>query len=409
MLHQKQGVVFLYERNRAILADEAGLGKTRQVLEAAKLLIKTAKLLVICPTSIVPNWYAEAKKWGFPENKIVCVGLEHAFLKNYKELKKGSWGIIVLDESHNFRRLEAQRTRAFLDLIKKRECKIWFLTGTPIVKGAMDLFVPLSVCKPGVHGKYKDFISMYCHTKHNKWVPGGVEHFGVKNTALLKPFIDEVTLRRYKKNVVEDMPYKLISRIPLEIEARNFLAYNDPKLLRAITKHAENAGGGKLDEDVAETIQELALKKVKYVVDFIKDTLLEHPLVIFAHHRAVIYDLADSMRELDKTVEIVVGSMDKAVKFKHIQDFQAGKIDVLVVGILAGGIGHNLHRASRCVFAEFPWTWAALEQATDRLHRIGQKDCVNAYHCFAKDTFEERQLDIIESRKGYTKELFGLE
>lgn len=407
MIHQKEGIQFLLDTPRALLADEAGLGKTRQVLEAAKQFIKGRDLLVLCPTSIIENWKIESKLWDFPQNKITVVGYEYQFLHDIKTLLRRRWGVIVADEAHFLRNWEAQRTKLFHALIKGRDSKIWFLSGTPMVKGAMDLHPMLSIMEPGKWGKFKDFCADYCKVKPNQWKPGGIEYYGVKNVRVLSAAVSKLMLRRYKAEVVEDMPPKLVSEIPLILPQGQFDIFTSDGLVRAVAKAAEDGTAPK-DVEVCETIRELGLKKVDHVVKFIEDTLHPHPIVIFAHHRMVLYDLAEKLRDKGRRVEVLIGGMDKAVRQNYVNMFQKGELDDLVVGIGVGGLGINLFRSSRCVFAEFPWTWAALDQASDRLHRIGQTDCVNAYHCYAKGTFEERQLRVIEERKIMTKEVIDV-
>jgi SNF2 family DNA or RNA helicase len=122
----------------------------------------------------------------------------------------------------------------------------------------------------------------------------------------------------------------------------------------------------------------------------------------------VLYDIAEKLANKGRRVKVILGGMDKKIRQQYVNEFQNGELDDLVCSLNVAGVGINLFRSSRCVFAEFPWTWAALDQASDRLHRIGQKDCVNVYHCFAKGTFEERQLHAIEERKIMTGEVIGL-
>lgn len=408
LLHQKDGISWLHEHKRGILADEAGLAKTRQVLEAAKPYMRYRNMLVICPTSIIDKWWYEAERWGFPKDRLTIVGTEHGFLKNFETLRKGRWAVIVVDECHDFRRIEAERSRKLLLLLKKRDSRLWFLSGTPIVKGAMDFFVPFSLCEPGVHGKYKEFCEKYCKEKDNQWKPGGKEYYGVHNPKAIKAILQRIMLRRYKKDHLLDLPSKLISHVPMAIESRAFDKFTDAGLVKAVLKQVEAGGDNRLDEAYAETIQELGLKKVPYVAQFIKDKLSAHPLVVFAHHRLVLYDIAERLRDMGRKVHVIIGGMDKSVKFKYIQQFQKGQVDDLVCGILAGGTGHDFFRSSHCVFAEFPWTFAAMEQAEDRLHRLGQINCVNVYRCYAKDTFEDAQLRRIEERKSYTAETVGI-
>lgn len=407
MLHQKDGTAWLKSMKRALLADEAGLGKTKQVFDAAPEFLSHRKMLVVTPTSTVLNWYEEAKKWNFPIEKLVIVGTEQEFLRKIDEIKRGRYGVIVVDEAHMFRNLEAQRTREFLKFIKGRDARIWFLTGDPVIKGAMDLFVPLSVIEPGVHGKYKDFCEKFCQVKPNQWKPGGIEYYGTKNTKILNVILSRVMLRRYKKDHLDDLPDKTISRIPFDLGI-DLPIFTDDGIIRKIIRGVETAGVSiRSDSELCETIQDLGLKKVDHVLKF-AENLMSHPLVFFAHHRSVLYDIAEKLREKGFEVGVIIGGMDKNTKMQIINDFQNGKLDHVVVSILAGGVGINLFRSSRCIFAEFPWTWAALDQAASRLHRHGQKDCVNVYYCYAKDTFEENQLDAIEARREYTEQIVGL-
>ncbi len=406
MLHQKLGIQFLKENPRCILGDEAGLGKSRQVLEAAKDFVKGRNMLVICPTSITENWKDECRKWGFPESKFVVVGYEYGFLHHFAELKKRKWGVIVADEAHMLRNWSSQRAKLFRDLIKGRDSKVWLLSGTPLVKGAMDLHPLLSFVEPGVHGKYGEFCDKFCHKKPDQWSPGGFKWDGVKNGKVLNAILDRVMLRRYKMEEVDDLPEKIVSKIPLVLPSSNLDIFTSAGIIRAISQAVVN--GGTADPEIIETLQQLGLKKVDHVVKFCTEILHPHPLVIFAHHRLVLYDIAEKLREKGRKVEVLIGGMDKTARHLIVKRYQAGELDDLVCGINVAGVGINLFRSSRCVFAEFPWTWAALDQASDRLHRIGQKDCVNAYWLFAKNTFEEAMLRIIESRKDMTEEVVGL-
>jgi len=407
MPHQIDGIKFLMDHPRAILADEAGLGKSRQVLEAAKNYIKNRNLLVICPTSVIENWKEECRKWAFPEEKFVVIGYEYGFLHKLKDLKFRKWGVIVADEAHMLRNWSAQRTKNFRELLKGRDSRVWLLSGTPIVKGAHDLHSLLSFVEPGVHGKYKDFCEIFCKTKPNQWKPSGFEFYGVKNNRELNTILNRVMIRRLKSEELPNLPPKITSKIPLKMPQGNFDIFTNDGIIRKVIKLTEN-GGGLVDEEVAETLLQLGLKKVDYVIKFIEDTLLPKPLVIFGHHRLVLYDIAEKLRDKGRKVQVILGGMSKEVRQQYIYEFQEGKLDDLVCSIGVAGVGINLFRSSYCVFAEFPWTWAALDQASDRLHRIGQKECVNVYWCYAKGTFEEAQLRTIESRKTMTSEVIGI-
>lgn len=412
MPHQIEGVKYLLNRERCLLGDEAGLGKSRQVLEAAKEVIGKRRLLVLCPTSIAANWKIEAQKWDFPVNKLTVVGYEYAFLKHFDDLTKLKFGAIVADEAHMLRNWTAQRTVNFKELIKGRDSRLWFLTGTPLVKGAQDLHPLFSFIEPGKWGKYYDFCEKFCQKRPNEWRPHGYEYHGSKNEKQLNAALGRMMLRRYKDDVIDDLPDKIFTTVPVDCGTGSFDVFTNAGIIRSMEQAVELGGVSTLPSDeqtrLVETQKELGLKKVDRVVKFCEDILFPHPTVVFAHHRLVVYDIAEKLRDRGRKVEVLIGGVDKEIRQAHIAAFQDGKIDDLVVSIGVGGVGINLFRSSRCVFAEYPWTWAALEQAADRLHRIGQKDCVNVYMLVAKDSFEERQVQLIEQRKNMTEKVMGL-
>lgn len=407
MQHQREAITALLNNRRFLLADEPGLGKTRVLLEAAKERVGNRKMLVLCPTSIVRNWENEVAKWGFRADKIVIVGYEYQFLKMKKELLAGRWGVIVADEAHFLRRWEAQRTMQFKELLKGRDSCVWLCTGTPVVRGAQDMHTLLSFLQPGEWGKYGDFCEKYCKHRQNQWKPGGREYYGVKNGAELGAAVKSLMIRRYKKDVV-NLPDKIVSRIPIELPNNGtFDVFTNEGIIQEVLRAVEHGGMITMSEHVIETLQDLGIAKAAHVHKFCSDTFGNLPLVVFAHHRSVIHELVEKFGDEGRDVSCIHGGMSKDEKAIRVQDFQDGKLDVLVCGINVAGVGINLFRASYCVFAELPWTQAALDQAADRLHRIGQQNCVGVYYTYCRGTFEDRMLKLIEERKFTMKEIVG--
>jgi len=408
MQHQKIGIDFLLANTRALLADEAGLGKSRQVLEAAKHRVKGRKLLVICPASIKENWIQEAEKWGFPVSKLVVISLEYDMVYKLKEVSQHRFGAIVVDEAHRFRNWTAQRTKNLAKLLKGRDSCIWFLTGTPMVKGGHDFHFVLSHLKPGKIGKLGEFKKQFAKEIPDKWSPAGVRYEGVKNPRVLSKLLEDVMLRRYKREEIKDLPDKIETDVPVLLDCAKFDIFTDAGLIKAVEKAATRGSSAELPEEYAETIQQLGIKKIDLGIKFCEDILFPHPLVIFAHNRLVIYDIAEKLRDKGRKVHVLIGGMTTLQKQHAVDEFQRGKVDDIVCGIGVGGVGYNMFRASRCVFFQFPWTWADYDQASDRLHRIGQKQCVNIYNLVAKGTFEDRQVKIVRERKVMTAEVVGI-
>lgn len=402
--HQEQAIAFVSAHNRCLLADEAGLGKSRVVIETAKTCIGRRQLLVICPASLVPNWVTQVKLWKLPEKKVTIISYDKLLIY-LKDIIKGRYGMIAIDEAHYIKNWKAQRTKNVKTILKGRDSKTVFLTGTPIVNGAMDLHTILSLCEPGEWGKYGEFCERYCQKKLNKWKPEGVDYFGVRNIHELKNRMGHLMLRRFKKDVLNDLPPKIVSKIPLQLENKFLNAFMDNKTIEAAIRAVEQQSNK--DETLAETLKELGLQKVPLVKAFVNDTFPDKPVVIFGNHRIVLESLKDSFEDSGYTTGIIWGKQTNSERYDTIGAFQEGKIDRLMVNIHAGGVGVDMHRSSHCVFAEFPWTQAAIDQAIDRLHRIGQQDCVNAYYLYAQYTFEEPMLKAIERKLTYMEQIVG--
>jgi SNF2 family DNA or RNA helicase len=125
--------------------------------------------------------------------------------------------------------------------------------------------------------------------------------------------------------------------------------------------------------ELAEARKDLAYDKIDAVVEYVKE--LEDPVVVFGWHREFLERLA---RELDGA--LYYGELTPKKKEQAKQSFLDGSKRVFVANIQSAGTGLDglQHVSSHCVFAEVPWTYAEVAQATDRLHRYGQKDSVLA-------------------------------
>jgi SNF2 family DNA or RNA helicase len=81
-----------------------------------------------------------------------------------------------------------------------------------------------------------------------------------------------------------------------------------------------------------------------------------------------------------------------------VRDFNAGKAQVFLISLKAGGTGLNLTAADVVIHYDPWWNLAAQNQATDRAHRIGQRESVQVYKLIVKDSIEERILELQEKK-----------
>ena len=140
-------------------------------------------------------------------------------------------------------------------------------------------------------------------------------------------------------------------------------------------------------------------------MEWVKDFLeTDNKLVIFAHHREFIEKLMIELQEFNPLK--IIGGQDLEDRQKSIDNFQNDKnYRVIICSIKAGGVGITLTAACHIAFLEQGWTPAEHDQAEDRCYRIGTKNNVNIYYFVAKNTIEEKILQLINQKREIFKQL----
>lgn len=126
-------------------------------------------------------------------------------------------------------------------------------------------------------------------------------------------------------------------------------------------------------------------------------------LLIFAHHVAVMDELEDHLKNMKLGYIRIDGSTSNDLRKKHVKSFQEDiSVRAALLSITAAGVGITLTAASNVVFAELHWTPANLIQAEDRVHRIGQKSCVNIHYLIGENTLDHILLKQLENKLSTT-------
>lgn len=409
---QIDGVKFLEARGgNGIISDSMGLGKSAQVLSYLRIHPETRPALIVCPATLKLNWLREIRLWmnkgervdllygmkeleGLSKNPnimIINYNILTAWLPILLDLKIR---IIIGDESQQISSYKAQRTKAFVELAREVPYRV-FLSGTPIRNKPAEFFTVLNLVDPEVFPNRWKYLYKFCNPKHNGfgWVFNGITH-----EKELRHKIKPLMIRREKKEVLKDLPDKVKIVIPLEPSKIEMGEYENAD---KEFKEWVNSQSKKIEvQNKVEHLKQLAyLAKRNQVVRWIEDYLeTENKLVVFAYHKKAIRDLHSQFSGCAVTL---TGETSLPERQKNIDSFQTDSRVRLFIGqIQAAGLGITLTAASAVTFVEFAWSPADHEQASDRIHRIGQEaETVFAYYLIAEGTIENSIVRLLQRKQ----------
>jgi SWI/SNF-related matrix-associated actin-dependent regulator 1 of chromatin subfamily A len=417
--YQARGVQELLTRildyRCALLADEQGLGKTIQIVKLMEHF--TNPILVICPASLKLNWEKEilewheahssldiqvvttSKDWLDANAQIVIVNYDLLTKEHIQsQLSQIRFGLCVCDEAHYLKNAKAARTKAAAKIMKVIPNNI-ALTGTPVLNKPIELYAILkclkatTILKP--YDNLRAYAYRYCSAFNGRW---GFETGGASNPAELNARLrSTIMIRREKSQVLSQLPDKSYQIIPLEADkACREICANLSKLdIKLLEEKPELGSVG----EIAKLRHDLAMAKIDDCITHIK-CLLENKnkLVVFAHHRAVITKLQESLR--DYGCVVFDGSTSASDKNKAVESFQKDEACRVFIGQMqSAGVGITLTAADTVVFVESSWVPGEVEQAVDRCHRIGQKNHVTAQFLTVSGSIDEIMLLAIAKKK----------
>jgi hypothetical protein len=405
-----------------ILADDMGLGKTLQTL-AHLMAEKTSgrsggkPSLVVAPTSVVPNWRAEAMKFAPGLSVLVLNGAErkkyyrsipHADLvitsfallqRDIAKLSAVTFHMVVLDEAQYIKNPRAKVSQAACKLIARhRLC----LSGTPIENHLGELWSLMHFLIPGYLGTEDAF-------QKNFRKPIEEEGDAEKN-ALLKKRIAPLVLRRTKDQVAKELPPKteMIHLVELHSDQKDLYetvrATMDKRVREAIAARGiEQSQIVFLDallklrqiccdprllpEDFADGVHSSA--KLDFLSDLLETLVEEGRRILIFSQFTTMLSLIEGHLVKTKVpfLKLTGASKDRG---QLVEKFQSGAFPVFLISLKAGGTGLNLTAADTVIHYDPWWNPAAEAQATDRAYRIGQDKPVFVHKLLCQDTVEER-------------------
>ena len=433
--YQKDGVAwlrFLRENGfGGILADEMGLGKTLQTLTFLATIQREQVLptLVVCPTSLVFNWLAEAAKFT-PQLKTLrlhgadrhtlfdriaesdLVVTSYALVRRDAEKYRGiEFDTVVLDEAQHIKNRQTQNAQA-VKAIRSNHRLV--LTGTPLENSVLDLWSIFDFLMPGYLGAAADFKERY-------EIPITRERNVESQARLgrrLRPFI----LRRMKRDVAKDLPEKLEQVAYCELTDDQRTVYR--QIMEMSRKEVMDAVGAqgvaksrmvvlnallrlrqvccdlrllKLEEK-GRAVTDAASGKMEMFGELLDEALDGgHRVLVFSQFVSMLTLLKDRLTRDGVAFCYLDGSTSNRAEV--VSRFQStATIPVFLISLKAGGVGLNLTGADTVIHFDPWWNPAVEDQATDRAHRIGQTRVVTSYKLIARDTVEEKILTL-QNRK----------
>ena len=419
-----------------ILADDMGLGKTLQMIAHILARVEagdTKPTLVVCPASLVYNWTAELERFapsldvcaivgakaqrrvqiaGVAEHNVVVTSYD-LMRRDIDEYAEQDFARVVLDEAQYIKNPLTQVARA----AKRLPASVRFaLTGTPIENRLSELWSIFDFLMPGLLGTRESFAKRF---------ESPVEHAEGDSAACLQALVSPFVLRRVKEDVVADLPEKIEDTVMAQLtgEQRKLYLANQDRIAQQV-QHRE---ASEFKKDKLKVLAELTkLRQIccdphlhyeDYKAGSAKlDACMElvhgaldggHRILLFSQFTGMLDIIGKRLAKEDIGFLKLTGASSKESRAKMVAQFQAGEVPVFLISLKAGGVGLNLTAADVVIHYDPWWNVAAQDQATDRAHRIGQQHTVTVYKLIAKDTIEERIMQMQESKRDLVNSVLG--
>lgn len=418
--HQKMMLALLRLNDSFAIFAEQGTGKTLPVLIRLGELIEEGwgdNCLVVCPKAVIGSWYRDMEKF-YPgvSDKL----RKHITVTSYdlvwrrKEFRR-HWDAIVLDESHKIKNHSAKRSQCLLEMALDSDYR-YILTGTPISNGMLeDIWSQYTFLEPykgarSVYsrifgGSYYQFLNAYALL--NKYH----RPYRYIHVDALQDIINEHSFRVKKADCL-DLPDKLPDEI-YDIDLLEKKAYKElheesaledldvlaSNPLSRMTKLRQMCSGWVNDghEDIPMKCEKLAA-----LADFLDGW--EKKLVIFCEFRRSIDNVVGLLQKEKINYVVLDGrTKDKTVWKKFQED---PTVQIIVCQYQSANAGIDLYAADTMLFYEPTLSSNVLEQAKDRIHRIGQKSPCSYIHFLTKGTIEKAIYRALTRYADFSDKLF---
>lgn len=441
--YQERGVAWLQRLTElgmgGVLADEMGLGKTLEAIALLTSRDQDRPHLVVCPTSVVGNWERELQRFApgmsiqrhhgpdraesrraFTAGQVTVTS--YALLRrDIGLLEDVAWDVVVFDEAQQIKNPSSKGARAARALTSRARVA---MTGTPIENRLSELWAILDLTNPGLLGSERRFNERFA-VPVERWHDQGAAD---RLKRLVAPFV----LRRRKDDpeVAVDLPPKQEITVPCSLTREQASIYQ-AEIDRAFATGSLGATAFERRGRVLALLT--ALKQIcNHPRQFLRDdgrltgrsgkltrsTEILGELVdagdralVFTQFREMGYLLAEHLAEQLGLPEVpfLHGGVALAARDRMVQRFQEDDDapPILLVSLRAGGTGLNLTRATHVLHFDRWWNPAVEDQATDRVHRIGQDRAVTVHTLVTAGTIEDRIAELLDQKRSLADAIVG--
>lgn len=401
-----------------ILADEMGLGKTIQTIAFLQKEFENGDLknsIIICPKSLIYNWFDEIKKFApklkvliYSGNKNIRLQLIKTFhnydiiltsygmvQKDILELKSKNFNICIIDEAQSIKNKVSKNTLSLKALNVNHK---FALTGTPIENSIDELWSIFDFLMPGYLYSYSKFKSVYDIS----------ENHGNLNKKI-SPFI----LRRLKKNVLTELPPKIETKIMVDLnDEQKKLYYSYIEKFKNDFENDESINGNRnLKFKILSALTRLrqiccepkvvigdynhGSAKIDILMEILENNIKNNKkIIVFSNFTSVLGIIKDLLIKNNIKYAYLDGSTPAKERIEIVNRFNKDDSNVFLISLKAGGFGLNITSAEIVIHFDPWWNNAVENQATDRAHRIGQKNVIHVIKLITKGTIEEKIFDI---------------
>ena len=423
--YQREAVVALSQKDRFILADEPGLGKTYPAIHAAYHATGNKPKLCVVPGYLMNQWKGAIHDYISTDEPVYVMQrrddpipkdftgwvvisyhtLMDAAIKIHRELWSIPFGVVIFDEAHRLRGRKSQWTK---NAKKIKTDRIWMLTGTPMVNNPGDIWTLANILKPADYRSYWKFVEEWCVLEYTPWttivkgVQPGKEDAFYQN-------ISDMFLRRKIEDYLPEIPNVIPHFIGVDIAPAAFKAHKkalkDWYIENPDTNEMTIASSGgalviKLRHLTAGTLPEApkAPEKINTVVDIIEDHS-DQSHVVFTWFKNTAQAVVDRLATAqDAPVYLITGDMPPAQREERIAQWKESDRGIIVATMASMQEGVNLQKAHSVIFVEHHYLPGTVEQAIARCRRFGQTQPVNVYHVMARGTVDESVWRVLYGR-----------